>query len=78
MTENNKLTPVSEIGEFGLIERLTEGFVSVNDSTVKGVGDDAAVISTKGDDLILLATDMLVEGIHFDLSYAPLKHLGLP
>ncbi|MCB0663580.1 MAG: thiamine-phosphate kinase [Saprospiraceae bacterium] len=71
-----KRTDVNELGEFGLIDHLTERFNNVNASTLKGVGDDAAVIDTGGDDAILVSTDMLVEGIHFDLAYQPLKHLG--
>ncbi len=72
---HQKPTPLSEIGEFGLIERLTKGLKHVNASTVKGVGDDAAVLDTGGK-CIVLTTDMLTEGIHFDLVYTPLKHLG--
>ncbi|MDB5281373.1 MAG: thiamine-monophosphate kinase [Bacteroidota bacterium] len=75
MSEDKKVTPVSAIGEFGLIERLTSGFEKVNASTLKGVGDDAAVIDNKGK-LTVVSTDLLVEGIHFDLVYTPLKHLG--
>ena len=69
-------TPVSELGEFGLIEHLTKHFEIKQESTVKGVGDDAAVISSEVEEQIVLTTDMLVEGVHFDLSYMPLKHLG--
>ena len=70
-----KSTPLSELGEFGLIEHLTADFESKNSSTIYGVGDDAAVIDV-GEKYQLLSTDMLVEGIHFDLTYTPLKHLG--
>ena len=63
------------MGEFGLIEALTTNFESKNQSTVLAIGDDAAVIDTPKS-YHLLSTDMLVEGIHFDLSYTPLKHLG--
>lgn len=70
-----KLTPLSEIGEFGLIDRLTSKIKIYNPQTRKGVGDDAAVIDMKGK-LLLLSTDLLIEGIHFDLTYTPLKHLG--
>jgi thiamine-monophosphate kinase len=70
-----KLTPLSEIGEFGLIDRLTSKVQIYNPQTLKGIGDDAAVIDLKGK-LLLLSTDLLVEGIHFDLTYTPLKHLG--
>lgn len=73
---NIKTTPVSELGEFGLIDHLTKSFKNNNKSTVKGVGDDAAVIEFSNDQYRLLSTDMLVEGVHFDLSYSPLKHLG--
>lgn len=68
-------TPLSELGEFGLIEHLTAKFESKNDSTTCGVGDDAAVIDV-GEKYQLISTDMLVEGVHFDLTYTPLKHLG--
>ncbi len=68
-------TDVNKLGEFGLIDRLTSGFEIKNKTTVKGVGDDAAVIDN-GEDFTLISTDLLVEGIHFDLAYTPLKHLG--
>ena len=71
----NKRTELSELGEFGLIEHLTKDFPVLNESTKLGVGDDAAVFSL-GKDLGLISTDMLVEGVHFDLSYVPLQHLG--
>ncbi|MCW5908724.1 MAG: thiamine-phosphate kinase [Chitinophagales bacterium] len=70
-----KYTPVSKLGEFGLIDKLTTGFAPVNASTVKSVGDDAAVIDYDGKKTIV-STDLLIEGIHFDLVYTPLKHLG--
>ncbi|MFK8102222.1 MAG: thiamine-phosphate kinase [Saprospiraceae bacterium] len=70
-----KRTDVNELGEFGVIDHLTKSFVNRNASTLKGVGDDAAVIETK-DGVKLVSTDFLVEGIHFDLMYMPLKHLG--
>ena len=73
--KTKKLTDVAEIGEFGLIELLTKEFISKNDSTQLSVGDDAAVIAFNKKNT-LISTDMLVEGIHFDLSYFPLKHLG--
>ncbi len=66
---------VEEIGEFGLIERLTKDFEPQNPSTVKGVGDDCAVMDF-GEKQVVATTDMLLEGIHFDLTYMPLKHLG--
>jgi len=70
-----KGTDVNELGEFGLIEHLTAQFPLVQGSTLKGIGDDAAVIKNdKGTTVV--STDMLVEGIHFDLMYTPLKHLG--
>ncbi len=70
-----KPTPLSDIGEFGLIDRLTRGLKNVNKSTIMGVGDDAAVIGY-GDRCLVVTTDMLTEGIHFNLVYTPLKHLG--
>lgn len=75
MSEQPKRTELSEIGEFGLIDRIAGEFRNVNPSTFKGIGDDAAVISA-GDKVMLVTTDMLLEGIHFDLSYMPLQHLG--
>ncbi len=68
-------TDVNELGEFGLIDHLTKQFEIKHSSTVKGVGDDAAVINN-GNWLTVVSTDSLVEGIHFDLMYSPLKHLG--
>lgn len=68
-------TGIESLGEFGLIDRLTEGFPLLQKSSVIGVGDDAAVIDNQGF-LTLVSTDLLVEGIHFDLMYTPLKHLG--
>jgi len=68
-------TEIGQLGEFGLIDRITESFKNQNGSTVMGIGDDAAIIEG-GDRNILLSTDLLIEGIHFDLSYMPLKHLG--
>ena len=68
-------TELSELGEFGLIDHLTKQISLKNKSSVKGVGDDAAVIEN-GDKLTLVTTDLLVEGVHFDMSYTPLKHLG--
>lgn len=66
---------ISQLGEFGLIDRISKNFTLQNRSSVKGIGDDAAVIDA-GDDYLLISTDMLVEGIHFDLAYMPLQHLG--
>lgn len=71
----NKETEISSLGEFGLISRLTEDFPLCNDSSKKGVGDDAAVLDYVGK-RVLVTTDLLLEGIHFDLRYVPLKHLG--
>lgn len=71
-----KRTEISTLGEFGLIDHLTKGFPLVNKSSVKGVGDDAAVLFMDGDKCVLLTTDLLLEGIHFDLQYTPLRHLG--
>lgn len=66
---------ISELGEFGLIDHLTKELPIVNDSTIKGVGDDCAVLRNRDTD-ILVTTDLLLEGVHFDLTYVPLKHLG--
>jgi thiamine-monophosphate kinase len=68
-------TEIASLGEFGLIRRLTDKLSVVNPSTEKGVGDDAAVLSYP-DKRVLVTTDLLLEGIHFDLVYVPLKHLG--
>ena len=73
--KNQSRTALSELGEFGLIDHLTQNFKIQHTSTIKGIGDDAAVIeNTSGQ--ILVTTDLLIEGVHFDLSYMPLKHLG--
>ena len=74
--EQPKLTEISQLGEFGLIDRLTKDLPHHNPSTVRSVGDDAAVLRYPGDVDELVTTDLLVEGIHFDLTYMPLKHLG--
>lgn len=71
-----KRTEISSLGEFGLIERLTKDLKTANKETVKGVGDDAAILQFTGDEEVLVTTDMLMEGVHFDLTYFPLKHLG--
>ena len=71
----SKRTEIATLGEFGLIRHLTEKIELKNESTVKGVGDDAAVLDYK-EKLVLVTTDLLLEGIHFDLTYVPLKHLG--
>lgn len=70
-----KRTEISTLGKFALVERLTESIKLKNTSSVKGVGDDAAVLSY-GEKQVLVTTDLLMEGIHFDLMYFPLKHLG--
>ena len=75
MTIRQKLTELSELGEFGLIKRLTGDIKLKNGSSVKGIGDDAAVFRY-GENILVLSTDLLVEGIHFNLVYSPLKHLG--
>lgn len=72
--KNPQRTPVQELGEFGLIDHITEMFKNTQDSTVLGIGDDAAII--KHEHSTVVSTDMLIEGVHFDLSYVPLKHLG--
>ena len=69
-------TEISSLGEFGLIDRLTSDIKLINESSVKGVGDDAAVINSANGESVLITTDMLLEGVHFDLTYVPLKHLG--
>ena len=73
MTEN-KRTEISTLGEFGLINHLTQDLTARNDSTIKGVGDDCAVLNYKKK--VLVTSDLLTEGVHFDLIYTPLKHLG--
>jgi thiamine-monophosphate kinase len=71
----NKRSEISQLGEFGLIKRIRGKFSPEVSSTVRGIGDDAAVID-RGEDYLLMSTDMLLEGPHFDLGYVPLKHLG--
>lgn len=73
--KNQKLTPISHLGEFGLIKYLTENFRIGNHSTELALGDDAAVINPDGGKVVI-STDMFVEGVDFNLSYVPLKHLG--
>src|ERR1051326_1767190 len=76
MLENkNNRTELSSVGEFGLIKHIAASVQLKNESSKKGIGDDAAVIEYQNKQIVV-STDMLVEGIHFDLSYVPLKHLG--
>ena len=75
MFENKSRTPLSELGEFKLIEHLTKTFTVSDETTVLGVGDEAAVLQLK-DEQTVVTNDLLIEGIHFDLTYVPLKHLG--
>ncbi len=75
MFENKERTDISNLGEFGLIDHLTKNITLTNPSTLKGAGDDAAVLDFEGKK-VLISTDLLLEGIHFDLAYTPLKHLG--
>ena len=75
MADSNTRTELSEYGEFGLIEHLTKNFELHHALTIKGIGDDAAVLDPAGK-LQVVTTDLLLEGIHFDLMYVPLKHLG--
>src|SRR6201992_2120501 len=75
MFDNKEKTNLEDLGEFGLIGHLTKNIKLTQQSTVKGVGDDAAVLDFTGKKM-LVSTDMLLEGIHFDLAYTPLKHLG--
>lgn len=71
----HKETEISQLGEFGLIHRLTDDIKLKNSSSLKGVGDDAAIMSYPNSK-VLVTTDLLLEGVHFDLTYVPLKHLG--
>lgn len=71
----SKRTEIAELGQFGLIDRLAEGVELQNKSSVVGIGDDAAVIDA-GDRYLLISTELFMEGVHFDLTYSPLKHLG--
>jgi len=75
MSEQIKRTELNDLGEFALIEHLTHDFPLQHKSSVKGVGDDAAVINNANFQTVV-STDLLVEGIHFDMAYVPLKHLG--
>ncbi|WP_396178084.1 thiamine-phosphate kinase [Flavobacterium sp.] len=73
--KNQQRTSLGQLGEFGLIEHLTQNFQITQTSTLKGIGDDAAVLDFK-DKKVVVSTDLLIEGVHFDLAYMPLKHLG--
>ena len=73
--KSQELTPISKLGEFGLIKHLTENFPIVQTSTTLSIGDDAAVIDSENQKVVV-STDMLAEGVHFNLGYVPLKHLG--
>lgn len=73
---NHKRTDLQDLGEFGLIDHLAKQVNLANKSTVLGIGDDAAVIQYDAHEQVVVSTDMLVEGVHFDLGYCPLKHLG--
>jgi thiamine-monophosphate kinase len=72
---NTQITELSQLGEFGLIQKLTNDIIIKNTETVKGIGDDSAVLSYP-DEQIVVTNDLLIEGIHFNLAYTPLKHLG--
>ena len=77
MSDNNpQLTELTSLGEFGLIDHLTKDIPIQHKSTIKGIGDDAAVIQPANDKQLLVSKDLLIEGVHFDLMYTPLKHLG--
>ncbi|MCZ8197940.1 MAG: thiamine-phosphate kinase [Flavobacterium sp.] len=73
--KNPQRTSISQLGEFGLIEHLTKNFEAKQPSTLKSIGDDGAVLNF-GDKKAVVSTDLLIEGVHFDLSYMPLRHLG--
>jgi len=73
--KKDNLTNISQLGEFGLIEHLTKNFKNKNKKTIMGIGDDAAVIEN-GDSSIIITKDIFSEGVHFDITYSPLKHLG--
>jgi len=77
MLENSTRTDISSLGEFGLIKHISQNIELKHESSLKGIGDDAAVINYSKDNICtVVTTDMLIEGVHFDLSYVPLKHLG--
>lgn len=74
--KNPLKTNISQLGEFGLIDHLTKNFKLKQKTSIRGIGDDAAVIAVEKGMQLVVSTDLLVEGVHFDLSYVPLKHLG--
>lgn len=74
--KKNIVTEISNLGEFGLIDRLTKGFTVTDKDLIKGIGDDAAVFEAGEGNCFVVTTDLLVEGVHFNLIYTPLKHLG--
>lgn len=74
--KNPQRTAITELGEFGLIDHLTQNIKLYHKTSIKGIGDDAAIISGTSENQKVITTDLLVEGVHFDLSYMPLKHLG--
>jgi len=74
MSDNR--TELESLGEFGLIDHLTKEFENRNSTTLFGIGDDSAVISISDNEAQLISTDLLIEGVHFNLMYMPLKHLG--
>ena len=76
MSETEKRTEIGSLGEFGLIDRLAKNVQHYHKSSIKGIGDDAAVLEKNASQYTLVSTDLLLEGIHFDLMYSPLKHLG--
>lgn len=76
MIHSSTLTPISTLGEFALIKHLTNTLKNKNESTLKGIGDDAAVIDNNNEMATLISSDMLLEGIHFDLMYVSMKNLG--
>ncbi|MTI21269.1 thiamine-phosphate kinase [Fulvivirga sp. RKSG066] len=71
-----KRTEINDLGEFGLIDKITKGFALTNKESVLGVGDDAAIVKNDDGEQLVVTSDMLLEGVHFDLSYIPLVHLG--
>ena len=71
-----KRTEISSLGEFAFVERLTKDITTTNKETVKGIGDDAAILQFSNDEEVLITTNLFMEGVHFDLTYFPLKHLG--